>query len=132
MKRGLNMKKERFLFLLLIILSFSSFFSCKKQSEPEPIVGGPVRVYVTSTFDNSSLNNIPVTFECGGIVYEKETNGGMAKIDLDAPRQCTIKVNFSNSAASSNNDYIPSVLENIALTGNNEITIDIVSEKIKS
>jgi len=124
------MKIKLSLFLLLIILPFLSFFSCKKQSEPEPIVGGPVRVYVTSTFDNSSLNNIPVTFECNGMIYEKETNGGMAKIDLDAPKQCTIKVNFSNSVASRNNDYIPSVLENIALTGNNEITLDIV-EKAK-
>jgi len=124
------MKIKLSLFLLLIILPFLSFFSCKKQSEPESIVGGPVRVYVTSTFDNSSLNNIPVTFECNGMIYEKETNGGMAKIDLDAPKQCTIKVNFSNSVASRNNDYIPSVLENIALTGNNEITLDIV-EKAK-
>jgi len=111
---------------VIVIFSLLSY-SCKKNNsiEEEP-VGGPVRVYVEDTFTNSSLNDIPVTLECNGNVMEGKTSGGIVTFDLDNVYTCNIKINFSNSQASRNNDYVASVVERMGLTGGEDINIDIV------
>ena len=119
------------LFLILFIILFIfSFSACKKAS---PVIddstkGGPVFITVDDTFSGQQLD-VPVNIECGGMVYEKKTEGGMLKFDIDKPEQCTIKVNFSNSLANKNDDYIPAVLENAGLQGEDNIHIDIVKKQ---
>ena len=117
-------------FLILFIILFISFFSACKKASPvdNSPVGGPVYISVDDTFSGQQLD-VPVDIECGGMVYEKKTEGGMLKFDIDKPEQCTIKVNFSNSLANKNDDYIPAVLENAGLQAEDNIHIDIVKKQ---
>jgi len=123
-----NFIKKGLTYLTILGLSGLSFinYGCKKHNDIVNPVGGPVRVYVEDTFTNSSLNDIPVTLECNGNVMEGKTSGGIVTFDLDNVYTCNIKINFSNSQASRDNDYVASVVERMGLTGGEDINIDIV------
>ena len=123
--RNFGVKQIAYPVLLILFLLFL-FSACKSHNDNPVSQSFSIRVYVSDTFDNGSLDNIPVTLECGGIVYDKVTRGGFTRIDLDNPANCTLKVNFSNQAGTQNSEYIPSVIENLTLTGGNDIRIDIV------
>ncbi len=119
--------------ILFILLFLSSLLlllpACKKASSVDNSpVGGPVYLRVDDTFSGQPLD-VPVNIECGGMVYEKKTEGGNLTFEIDKPEQCTIKVNFSNSLANKNDDYIPAVLENAGLQGEDNIHIDIVKKQ---
>ncbi len=119
--------------ILFILLFLSSLLlllpACKKASSVDNSpVGGPVYLRVDDTFSGQQLD-VPVNIECGGMVYEKKTEGGNLTFEIDKPEQCTIKVNFSNSLANKNDDYIPAVLENAGLQGEDKIHIDIVKKQ---
>jgi len=119
--------------ILFILLFLSSLLlllpACKKASSVDNSpVGGPVYLRVDDTFSGQQLD-VPVNIECGGMVYEKKTEGGNLTFEIDKPEQCTIKVNFSNSLANKNDDYIPAVLENAGLQGEDNIHIDIVKKQ---
>ena len=110
---------------LSVVLLFS--VACSKTSPAQP-AGGTVRVRVTDTETGSALNNIPVTLDCYGEEFDAKTQGGIAKFEINAPKQCTLEVNMTNSQVRFNNAYIPSIVENIGLSGGEQIEIDIVRE----
>lgn len=97
---------------------------CKKNS-PTEMVGGEVLISVKSTFGSRALDGIPVTLDCEGKASEGKTQGGAVRFQLETMATCIIKVNFTNSQAQRNQDYIPAVIENIALSGGENLQIDL-------
>ncbi len=131
-----NKKFSKLFVILFIILFIFSFSNCKKNNNitphndfiPDP-TGGPVTVCVRDTFDGGSLSNIPITFD-GTAHYEGKTDGsGCFTFEINSPVSGNLKINFSNSETSRNHDYIPSVYEGIAFSGDNNINIDIVKKQ---
>ncbi len=129
-----NIRSSKLFFILFILLFSSSLLlllpACKKASSviDNSSSGGTVYLTVDDTFSGQPLD-VPVNIECGGMVYEKKTNGGNLTFEIDKPQHCTIKVNFSNSLANKNDDYIPAVLENVGLQAEDNIHIDIVKKQ---
>ncbi len=129
-----NIRFSKLFFILFIMLFIFSLLlllpACKKASSviDNSSSGGPVFITVDDTFSGQQLD-VPVNIECGGMVYEKKTTGGNLTFEIDKPEHCTIKVNFSNSLANKNDDYIPAVLENAGLQGEDNIHIDIVKKQ---
>ncbi len=65
------MRKSKGVFFVIVLVFFVIVSSgCNKETEGIVSTGGPLNVYVRSTFSESTLENIPVTLECEGVVYE--------------------------------------------------------------
>ncbi len=134
-----NIRFSKLFFILFILLFLSSLLlllpACKNPPSPNnnfspPHSGGPVTVCVRDTFDGGSLSNIPITFDGTSAHFEGKTDGsGCFTFEINSPVSGTLKINFSNSEASKNHDYIPSVYEGIAFSGDNNINIDIVKKQ---
>ena len=118
----------RMKYFLLLFWVFGLYFCGNGTSQISR--GGEVVISVTSTFHGNSLNNIPVTFECVGFTYEAKTQGGISRVQLDDVKTCNIKINFANSQATKNENYIPAVIEETPLTGGENIEIDLAERNI--
>ncbi len=125
-KRGEGLKKLGYI-ASVIGLSLISY-NCKKHNIVPTPVGGPVHVYVTDTETDSPLDNIPISVNCGGQIYEGKTSNGMYKFDVSGPVHCDVKVNFSNSVQERDKERLPSITKQVAFVGNDDFNIDIVRE----